>query len=431
MSAVAQTKSTEKAPPLTSEKATADAILPDLRAWVKAHRGKALVEELSEKPGKRSKAYPFVLTSVPLSQLRFFSHAFNPRTPNPGKVNELRASVEQLGLLSPLTCAYVDPQKVPNSDEHPAEKVVLIDGRHRYQALRDLRSADSEWGRRAKIDLKIYYGLEPSDLFLLATYLNRTRKSLARGEYYKVLVRVYEERKRELESADGHPRTEAQVFADIRSPSITNLNFDMSVGRIVGLTAFDEEEDQSWFPMVGTRQQERFEAKKDKFKGLRPLTAGNLAVFLGYLCKPGPYKDDGKARAAEIENVIKLGERFRRLGILAPVTDYETSTATSVCCKHWCLDAFGSILEDSELFRARVSEKKSPLSDAEPDWNSIDDVLESYYKIMELQAVETNRWKRGKIEYPPWSYQTQREQVKTPLYKLMAERSPSLRKTTK
>ncbi|HZY91450.1 MAG TPA: hypothetical protein VFG07_01555 [Thermoplasmata archaeon] len=420
-------KESSQTPQLSTDAIGTGYDLSSLKKWLKLHHASGSVEDYSEKPGRQSKSYPFVLTSVPLSRLRFYNHAFNPRTPNAGKVNELRASVSQLGLLSPLTCAYVDPSKVPDSDAHPVEPVVLLDGRHRFKALVDLRSQDKEWGRRAKVDLKIYYGLERSDLFLLSTYLNKTRKALARGEYYKVLVKVFEERKRELEQSDGRPRTEIEVFKDIRSPSITNLNFDMSVGRIVGITAFDDEEDRSWFPMVGTRQQERFDPPK---KGLRPLTAGNLAVFLGYLCKTSPYKDRGEMRATEIANVLRLGEKFRGR-ILAPVIDYETATATSVCCKHWCLDAFGSILEDSKLFHAQVSRKLSPLSDPDPNWTTIDGVLRAYYDIMEEQAGETNRWKRGALQSPPWSYQTQRDQVKVPLYKAIIAQAPMLERVAK
>jgi hypothetical protein len=413
----------EKTPRASDSATPASFGLSDLKSWIKFHKGKPPVEEFSEKPGKQSKPYPFVLTSVPLTQLRFYSHAFNARTPNSGKVNELRASVVQLGLLSPLTCAYVDPESLPNAHEHPIEPVVLIDGRHRYEALRALRSEDRDWAKRVRIDLKIYYGLERSDLFLLATYLNRTRKALARGEYYKVLVNVFDERKRELEQSDGRPRKEIDVFHDIKSPSITNLNFDMSVGRIVGMTAFDDEENDSWYPMVGTRQQERFDPKKDQFKGFRPLTAGNLAMFLGYLCKKAPYRDLGELRAIEISNVLELGRKFRHK-ILTPIVDYETATPTSVCCKHWCLDAFGSILEDSKFFQHRTSEKQTALSDESPDWTSIEKILDAYYEIMEDQAADTNRWKHHTRPSPPWSYQTQRDQVKLPLYKALVSRIP-------
>jgi hypothetical protein len=402
--------------------------LDGLKDWISENLGEPPVVDASERPGGRAKPYKFVLTSIPLHRLRFFSHAFNPRTPNPGKVNELRASVEQLGLLSPLTCAFVDPSKLPDSSEHPIEPVVLIDGRHRYEGLLALKKVDKDWARRAKIDLKIYYGLDRSDLFLLATYLNKTRKALARGEYYKVLVKVYDERKRELEAGDGQPRNEWQVFHDIRSPSITNLNFDMSIGRIVGITAFDDEEDKSWFPMVGTRQQERFDPKEDDFPGFRPLTAGNMAVFLGHLCRPAPYKDDGTARSTEIQNVVRLGERFRKASILVPVPDYDTATPASVSCKHWCLDAFGSLLQESELYYPRHAEKKSILSDPDIDWAIVDRILKGYLDIMEEQARQTNRWRKTSAGTPPWSYQTQQDQVKTPLRKELVSRVAELRK---
>src|SRR5207245_2065052 len=129
----------------------------------------------------------------------------------------------------------------------------LIDGRHRFDALQALSIEDKQWANRARVDLKIYFGLSKSDLFSLSAYLNRTRKSLAKGEYYRVIVRIFEEKKKELEALDGKARTEEAVFKAISAQTISNRDFDLSIGRIVGLVAFDDEEADSWYPMVGNR----------------------------------------------------------------------------------------------------------------------------------------------------------------------------------
>src|SRR5208283_3049693 len=144
---------------------------PELLAWVRTKKGTPPLQSVTAIPGSPENDHPFVVTSVPVSELRFADHQYNPRHPSLGRVNELRASVHQLGLLSPLTCAYIEGGK---------EEVVLIDGRHRFDALRALETEDKQWAGRARVDLKIYFGLAKSDLFQLATYLNRTRKALAK-----------------------------------------------------------------------------------------------------------------------------------------------------------------------------------------------------------------------------------------------------------
>jgi hypothetical protein len=384
--------------------------LASLINWIGLKKGSAPLESETAIPGSTGADHRFVVTSIPVSELEFNDHQYNPRTPSIGRVNELRASVHQLGLLSPLTCAYVTAGD---------ERVVLIDGRHRFEALRALGSEDRPWAARARVDLKIYYGLSKSDLFQLSTYLNRTRKALAKGEYFRVIVRIYDEKKKELEAEDGRPRSEKEVFRAVSSQTISDRDFDLSIGRIVGMVAFDDEEDDAWFPMVGTRQQERIRGPKT-LSGYCPLTAGNLAVFLSYLCYPKPYGEKGDARSTEIGNVVKLGRVFRKHIIDRPVKTYETATGTSVGCKHWCLAAFGSLLHDSKLFAARVRADRSALSDDDPPWDQITNAVSAYREIMDGQAEIVNQYRS--TEEPgfltrAWSYQTQSDQVKVPLAK--------------
>ena len=380
-------------------------------------------------PGTEGSDHAFIVTSVPVRKLTFEDHQFNPRTPSLGRVNELRASISQLGLLSPLTCAYVAPieptkPNKPGKKNDSGEEVVLIDGRHRFDALQALSNEDKKWASRARVDLKIYFGLSKSDIFLLSTYLNRTRKALAKGEYYRVIVHIYEEKKKELEAQDGRPRTEEEVFKEISAQTISDRDFDLSIGRIVGLVAFDEEEDDSWYPMVGNRQQERFRGPP-KLPGYCPLTAGNLGAFLAYLCRPKPYSDLGAHRALEIGNVLQLGQVFRKRVIQKPVKSYDVPTGTSVACKHWCLVAFGSILEESQLFASQARASRAPLAVEDPDWAGVDEVVTTYKEIMDEQAEIVRKYKS--TEEPgfladAWSYQTQRDQVKLPLRQAFKDR---------
>ncbi|HEV8050676.1 MAG TPA: ParB N-terminal domain-containing protein, partial [Thermoplasmata archaeon] len=222
----------------------------ELAAWLVAHGANKLVYDSSAIPftdGSRG----FYLTSVGLLDLDFPSDEFNPRTQSTARTKEIQASITTLGLLTPLTCAYIPPEIGDKS------RVVLIDGRHRFKALKALQAIDTGWGKRARVDIKIYFGLERSDLYLLATYLNRTRKNLTKGEYYKVVVDIFDEKKSEIEGRTGKPATEEVVFSEIASKALQNRDFDLSVGRIVGMVAFSPEwGEESWYPMVGSRQQE-------------------------------------------------------------------------------------------------------------------------------------------------------------------------------
>ena len=397
----------------------------ELRDWIRKHKGTDPLKQSGIAPapyGGRKKA--FMLTTMPLEELNFTDNRFNPRTPNTGKVNELIASISSLTLLTPLTCAYIGKEYGDNNltDEEHHDEVVLLDGRHRFSALDRLRKDYPDWAKEAKIDLKIYFNLQLSDIYMLATYLNKTRKSLAKGEYYKFVVNIYEERETEIVRAEGKTPTEERVFKDISTRELMDKYFDLSVGRIVGITAFDDEEGTSWYPMVGIRQQDKIKEDGISKGKYCPITAGNMATFLGHLCSREPYPDHGETRATEITNVLRLGEKFREK-ILQPVDDFDLATGTTVSCKHWTLDAFGSLIEEfwaDYLVKKRIAELPL-LAHTELRWDRIKQLLDSYYDIMSSQAPVINKY-RGLLkaekldEAAPlreyvWSYQTQTGQI--------------------
>lgn len=372
---------------------------------------------------------PYLLTSVSLDKLNFSNHEFNPRKPSTARIGEIMASIGQLTMISPLTCAYVSPEDRIGLENGTAEPVVLIDGRHRFSALQEMAIASPDWASKARVDLKIYYGLQRSDLFQLATYLNRTRRNLRKGEYYQVIVKIFEERKAEIEAKTRKIATEKDIFDEISERAVPNKTFDLSIGRIVGLTAFDEEEAGAWYPMVGLNQRQRYQGPEGK--GYCPLTAGNLAELLGKLCNPGPYKDSGKRRDTEIGNVLHLGRIFRAHIIDRVVEGYETATGETVACKFWCLSAFGSILQESRLAQNLPSECEWLLADPKPNWPVIESAVKSYRELMDEQAAIVNEYKASKQSDPnflvrAWSYQTQREQVKIPLREKLYSVVPGL-----
>jgi len=384
---------------------------PGLLEWLKGHGATEVVGDLARVPGE-DKTRGFALATVDLASLAFKTHRYNPRMPSPPKIAQLAASIRYLSLLSPLTCCYLAEEDRENGEE----QVVLVDGRHRFEALHQIAEAEPEWGQVARIDLKIYWDLRKSDIYVLSTYLNRTRRNLRKGEYYRAVVEIYELKKEELEGERGRPQTESEVFEEVSPKELADRDFDLSIGRIVGLIAFDEEEAGAWYPFVGNHQNQK--VLSDTERGYCPLTAGNLAAFLGYLCLPSAYDDRGDSRSIEIANAVRLGEVFRSAEILRPVEGYAQATRTTVACKHWPLVALGSLLRESQLFRKRDNEEWAPFSEVRLDWRGIEKVVTTYAEIMEDQAGFINQYRdRGDEEMlrKAWSYQTQRDQVKRPL----------------
>lgn len=397
-----------------------------LQKWLTENEAGRLVYDASAIPfGTTSRG--FYLVTVGLKDLQFPDDEFNPRVATTARTNEIRASITALGLLTPLTCAYIPP------DEGEASRVVLIDGRHRFRALKELQKLDPTWGRRAHVDLKIYFGLERSDLYLLAAYLNRTRKNLTRGEYYKVVVDIFDEKKAEIEGRKGEPANEEAVFNEIAKKSLQSRDFDLSIGRIVGMVAFSRDYgDESWFPMVGSRQQETYDGPLD-VPGYKPITAGNLAALLRHLCKAGPYADGDRYRATELTNVGRLGEVFRARLIAQPVRSYDHATETTMGCKHWTLVSLGIILRDSVFFSRRRAESLSPFSDDRIKWNVIERAVNAYADAMAEQARLYNdaRQKEQNIDYGKiWAYQTQSDLIVPRLHKEIDGNVPEMKEAT-
>ena len=401
-------------------------IPPKLENWIRAHEGKISEAELGIAPLER-KQKEFVLVTCLLKYLKFADHRFNPRRPDKRKVTDLAASISSLTLLTPLTCAYLD-----SKDQLDDEEVVLLDGMHRFNALEQLKQYNPVWAEKVRIDLKIYFNLDKSDLYVLATYLNKTRKALAKGEYYKIIVNIFDEKSREFAEKEGREPTEKEVFDAITARELTDKAFDLSIGRIVGITAFDPEEEGSWYPMVGLKQQDRIE-RGDSERDYCPLTAGNLATLLGHLCYRGPYSDDGRNRATEITNVLTLGEKFTQ-HILSrdPIKNYERASGTTVACKHWPLDSLGNLIE-SVWYQKLVdtsSNNSSLLSHTDLKWRRIEELLKAYYEVMKEQAKYTNEFRKTKqreMVKKMWSYQTQTIQIIPELQKEMERKVDWLR----
>ena len=407
-----------------------------LRAWIKDHQGVPGDTFVSIAPDSGNRKN-FVIVNCPLKTLDFKDHRFNPRMPNKGKVNELIASISSLTLLTPLTCAYLEPSKNDESTDSE-DTVVLLDGRHRFSALEQLRTDYPEWARDARIDIKIYYNLEKSDVHIIATYLNKTRKALAKGEYYKAIVDIYDSRHDEIVEKSGKEPTEEEIFKSINARDLADKNFDLSVGRIVGMTAFNEEQEGSWYPFVGLRQQDRIKSG-DNEGDFCPLTAGNLATFLKHLCYSSFYTTNDGSRSIEITNVLQLGVLFKNI-ILKPVQSYDRANGTTVACKHWTLDALGKLIEEEfkDTLVNGFDADRSLMAHTEIRWDRFKSLLDEYYSIMKDQAEVINKYRdsmdkqditeAAKIIKNAWSYQTQTDQILPNLREYLQGALPWLKK---
>ncbi len=395
--------------------------LKELKEWIKDKYGAEPIDYTANLPDNSTEKFRYVLTSIPIKELEFPTNDYNPRKPDQGKVNELAASIKRLSMLTPLVCAYIETNP---------EKVVLIDGQHRYLALTQIgkERGNSNWYQSLNIDLKIFYGLSSSQLHILSTYLNRTRRNLRKGEYYKAIVKIYFDAKEEYAQEKGKEGTEVEIF-DRVGKDLIDRNFDLSIGRIVGLTAFSEEEEGSWYPYVGIKQGEKLEQSKTappKYEPLtagnyKPLTAGNLAQFLKNLCYPSPYEDDGTKRDIEINNVLKLGTYFTKY-IFEPFPIKKTTdvVVSSVASKYWCMLALGSIAKK----QLNVGEKEkgtqhSIMSNADVDWKQWEKFISIYGEIMKEEADRVKKAKdTNNIEdiRAAWSFQTIQNRVENAMF---------------
>jgi len=392
----------------------------DLEAWLQSRGASHISLEVTPLPQYQftptddKVLRKYVLATVNLRDLNldFKSHKFNPRTPNRNKVNVLKASMIQLNMLSPLICAYI-PKENLKKDE---DEVLLIDGRHRYDALCAMKTEFPEWGKKAQIDLKIFVDLQRSDLHVMATYLNKIRQPLKKGEYFRAIFRIYEDKKEELTSKTGKTPTEEEVFRAISTEEFTDRNFAFSIGRIVGMTALDPEEGGAWYPLVGDYQNAKYSLDGQGY--YCSITAGNVAEFLKFICKAGPYNDNGDIRSNEIGNVVELGISFSKRIMDIRISDRSEDNHTTVGCKFWCVSALGKLLSLLEGM-PRENDRESIMAQSDTmEWGLIDGFFLAYSEIMDDQAEKIHKYKQSEqmIDLKlAWSHQTQRDQVKKPL----------------
>jgi len=376
----------------------------------------------------------YILCSSPLNLLKFENHDYNPRNPSEKKVDNLKSSIQTMGLFSPLTCAFLEDSE---------EQVLLVDGRHRFDALKKIRTDYPEWADQAYIDLKIYFSLQRSDLHAMATYLNKTRQKLKKGEYYKAIVKIYDERNEELIFQTKKTPSERDVISSIQGQEFPNKYIDFTIGRIVGLTAFNEEDEGAWYPFVGLGQREKIFMDKhpilkeelglaDQKSIYKPLTAGSFHDFIKPLCHDKSYEDWGKRRFVEIGNISKLGSVFSSIFFRKELFDIPANkqyTATTVGCKYWCIVSLGYIIKELEHYivdYSQYSQKYSTMGYDNIDWNEVEGIFKVYKSTMEKQSEYVQEFVEKKRNNAPlveqeealknaWSYYTTKEKVINPL----------------
>lgn len=400
------------------EESPEDDLPHELRAWLERHGASEVISQSTpvvymDYPRRR-----YVLATVRLKDLigddSFTRTDYNPREPDPRKTRDLQASITLLSMLSPLTCAFVD--KTNRDKEDKKEHVILIDGRHRFEALKLLAkdTQNKRWLDETRIDMKVFFGLSKSDMHVLATYLNRTRRALKKGEYFRAIVKIYEKKETELHEATGKPATEEEIFEAVNPHELTDRNYDLSIGRIVGLTAFAKEEGDSWNPFVGVHQADRIDEENHEFFDYYcPLTANNMGLFLRDQCRVKPYGKEWNKRDMEIGNVVRLGRLFNKIVFTHPLSSRGKFTDTTVSCKSWCISSLGSLMARAEILQN--GEEESLLSREDIDWTFVEGLLKEYMKIMEEQAGIVTRYyaeqqldRKMDLYNRAWSHQTEK-----------------------
>ena len=349
----------------------------------------------------------YVLSSIKLKYLCFTDNRFNPRIPNEERINELAASIKQLSLLTPLTCVCIE-------DTEFTEEVLLVDGRHRFEALKLIREMQKDSGETL-IDVKIFFELEKSDALLMANYLNRSRRQLKPAEYYGSVARIYHQAQKELMRKNINVPSEEEIFKYVSDESLKNKNLDLSIGRIVGDIINEEENGDLWYNYVGIDQNSK--TNNNEYK---PMTAGVLFHLLKNLCYKKPYtKNESRTRSVEIDNCLQLGAKYEKIVFTKLMENRDETTATYVACKTFVTMAFGEILEYCVKVKdENYIENQKSVFCGDVDWTLVEKVLMAFMTTMEGQAKLVNEYYRKKdltILKGAWSHQTQKDQIKTSL----------------
>lgn len=371
---------------------------PRLRSWLEQRHVDLTEAHTSHLPGHGDHGRSFVLTTVPLRHLRFTDHRYNARQPSEAKINEVTSSMRYMGLLTPLTCFFDDQ----------GDEVFLVDGRHRYEALQLLAVEEPDWADRAVVDVKIYMGLQASEVHVASAYLNRTRRNLRNGEYYQIIRTIYQTKYQELATTMKRTPTEDDVFNAISHRELANRNFDLSLGRLVAECALSPSS-EGWYPFVGGYQGQRI--LDPRISGYCPMTAGNLAHLLRPLCTVGPASE--ATRSMERQNIERLGDQFRE-HVLEPVHRRSGITGVQTACRHWTLAAFGRILRGLVGAAADVS----PFGLSDVDWKNLGDAVRAYRKIMDKQAElirGARQEDKDSLPESAWAWQTRLNLVQSAL----------------
>lgn len=255
-------------------------------------------------------------------------HEYQPRAIDPKRVKELKENISTRGLMTPLIASE---RKIVDST-----KYLILDGQHRYEALKLLELLD-------EIQAKVYVNLTPEVEMDICREANELRKRPNAGERYRTYNRIYDYYE-EFFKKRNKPYSEADLL--VAQKIITpQKQREVLIGRTVERLRSEDKIKN----FISDAQVPKKVLIKDKKTTL--ITAQNLATFLIHLCRTKPIKKEemrGKGfmdlREDEYENVKHVVE-FITKEIIESYFKTDLDTAMDFC-KHHPLSAVGKIIAE-------------------------------------------------------------------------------------
>lgn len=372
-------------------------------------------------PHEVAESREIFLGSIPLKWISH-NHRLNPRIPRHQFLKQLQGDIKSLGLLTPLTCALVDRGDI----EAGTYEMLVIDGRHRLEAINQLLNGITE-DTDGNVDVKVISPEAPeSFLYQLSLYLNRTRKALKKGEYFKHITELWQKAVEEMTTPDGPP-LESAVFEFLKGTSeLYDAKKDLTIGRIIGELLQTEIGDS--FIAIG--QGEKLYYQENIIT--KVITAQNfqnlITPFVSFKAYDEP--EPSESRSKEIMNAIKLAEilydtlyhpkylsdiKYRP----SETTDYKQPIPSpgAIAGKSWITAACSDMLDaiwKSEEYQQQLSDFGLA------EFQAYEDFFVKLREIFKEEAIDVAIWRLEKREREeitdlemPKSFLTQ----KTPIIK--------------
>jgi len=290
-------------------------------------------------------------------------HEYQPRAIDHKRVKELKENISIRGLMTPL---IVSERKIDTSI-----KYLILDGQHRYEALKLLELLD-------EIQAKVYVNLTPEVEMDICREANELRKRPNAGERYRTYNRIYNYYE-DFFKNKNKPYSEADLLIAQKIVAPQKQR-EVLIGKIVERLR-DEDEIKNF---ISDAQVPKKLIIKDKKTTL--ITAQNLATFLTHLCRTKPItksemddKNYRNLREEEYKNIKHIVE-FMIKEIIHPYLKTDIDTAMDFC-KHHPISAIGKIVAEVLLRTTAGGRPNAAAYNDNIDWKRTEEYFEKLKDI--------------------------------------------------